>query len=243
MSAGIKDCPACGDTLYDERVEAYRRGLIKLRRETTRPAGRPPAQGAAGLAEAPSWRDVGGNAGAQSTWTHQPVLTSDHGEADTVAEIDEPDDRPAGCRHDSHQEQGAVPETLTDDAIEIVPDPFFGPIERRADRYFVSRQMIEFRHGLIGKRSTSVALWRVGSADADVRVNQTLIQRARNVGDIIFETSDRDTPELRMKNVHNPWAWQALIVAVAREEQIRRNPLNLADSNLLPGNSRTHRGQ
>jgi len=136
-------------------------------------------------------------------------------------------------------ENGEVPDELPEYPIEIVPDPFFNPIQHATVRYYVCRSYIEVRDGIVGKKGRSIEMWRVGATYGDVRETQTLVQRARGVGNIYVETSDEDTPNLVLENVRNHQAWFRLIKITARDEQMKRDPNNLADASRVDGAPRT----
>ena len=105
----------------------------------------------------------------------------------------------------------------------IKPDPFFGPIFRRTVRYYLSRDAIEVRSGILRKRTDPIAMYLVGLHDADLEVSEGFIQRlVKHTGNILIRTSDRDTPNLLLRDIHDAQEVKEKIRRTARAEQMAR---------------------
>jgi hypothetical protein len=75
-----------------------------------------------------------------------------------------------------------------------------------------------FAHGRLGSVEKSVPLWAV----REVTVARSLIDKARNVGDLVVKVEHGDwtegTQEIRMDDIENPEQVRDLILRQAREE-------------------------
>ena len=250
-------CPSCGDPLTDERRQAYNDGRLRLP-SSQPPNPQPPAQPLPAAAAMPFAAppaqsafesvDVGlaDDEVPRRTPQHQPPAPDASGPyAGGLLRRPMADEPPHDGDEGQHVgehvslEDGEVPNELPEYPIEIVPDPFINPVQRHTVRYYVCRSYIEVRSGILGKEGRSIEMWRIGSTYADVREHQSLVQMARGVGNIIIETSDEDNPNIVLENIRNHQAWFRLIKVTARDEQMKRDPNNLADASRVDGGPRS----
>ena len=245
IPATLPSCPSCGDPLTDERRQAFNDGRIHM---PSSPAPAPaPVANLAPAGPSPveavdsGYSNEEANAVPQRPYQPAPADASGAyagGLLRRPLADDAPHDNTQHVGEHVSMENGEVPNELPEYPIEIVPDPFINPIQRHTVRYYICRSYIEVRSGIVGKEGRSIEMWRVGSTYADVREHQTAVQMVRHVGNIIIETSDEDNPNIVLENIRNHQAWFRLIKITARDEQMKRDPNNLADASRVDGKAR-----
>jgi uncharacterized membrane protein YdbT with pleckstrin-like domain len=85
--------------------------------------------------------------------------------------------------------------------------------------YVITNERLFVKSGLISKKEEELELYRV----KDVKVTQSLRERAQKIGQIEIISTDKTTPNISLKNVKNPFEVKEILRNAIRESKKENN--------------------